>query len=84
VCSVVTHAVRAQNHRAHNGKQSAERQLKLATRKDYYAMLGVETSSSMAEIKRAYRKLAAQYHPDKAADGEKEESERMFQEVRCW
>jgi curved DNA-binding protein len=32
--------------------------------KDYYATLGVDKTTSDAEIKRAYRKLARQYHPD--------------------
>ena len=33
--------------------------------KDYYKILGVEKSASTDEIKRAYRKLAHQHHPDK-------------------
>src|SRR3972149_1057163 len=33
--------------------------------KDYYKTLGVSKNASSDEIKRAYRKLAHQYHPDK-------------------
>lgn len=33
--------------------------------KDYYSILEIETSATQAEIKKAFRKLAHQYHPDK-------------------
>jgi curved DNA-binding protein len=46
--------------------------------KDYYKILGVPRTASPEEIKRAYRKLAAKYHPDKnTAKG----SEDKFKEI---
>jgi curved DNA-binding protein len=47
--------------------------------KDYYKTLGIECGASSAEIKRAYRKLAMQYHPDRNP-GDKR-SEELFKEI---
>lgn len=37
----------------------------MAEKRDYYEVLGVAKNAEAAEIKKAYRKLALQYHPDR-------------------
>ncbi|UCG24994.1 MAG: J domain-containing protein [Chloroflexota bacterium] len=47
--------------------------------RDYYRILGVEKSATEKDIKRAYRKLARQYHPDKNPDDKS--AEEKFKEI---
>ena len=48
-------------------------------KRDFYEILGVSKSSSADEIKKAYRKVAMQYHPDRNP-GDKE-AEDKFKEA---
>ncbi len=50
------------------------------SKKDYYELLGVSKDASEADIKKAFRKLAIKYHPDKNRDNP-EEAEKKFKEI---
>ena len=50
----------------------------MATKRDYYEVLGIDRSASEEELKRAFRKLAFKYHPDRnREDG----AEEKFKEI---
>lgn len=51
-------------------------------KRDYYETLGVERNASDDDIKKAFRKLARQYHPDlHAAEPQKKHAEEKFKEI---
>ena len=72
--------------------RDCKKAIKIAKRVDYYKVLEVSQDAGDADIKKAYRKAALRWHPDKCTgtEAEKEEAERMFKlvgeanAVRTW
>jgi len=60
--------------------EGAQVALKQSTEKNYYKILAVPRNAVLKEIKKSYRELALQWHPDKNTDN-KEKAEQMFQDI---
>lgn len=55
----------------------------MSNKRDYYEVLGVERSASEGDIKKAYRKMALKYHPDKNP-GDKEAEEKFKEAAEAY
>ena len=51
-------------------------------KRDFYEVLGLAKGASEDEIKKAYRKLAMKYHPDRNQGDKAKEAEEKFKEVK--
>lgn len=70
-----------QKRQAQQKLQEAQVALKQSKEKNYYKILGLPRSADKKEIKKAYRDLALKWHPDKVTEDNKEEAEKMFQDI---
>ncbi len=53
----------------------------MATKRDYYEILGIKKNATLDEIKKAYREMALRYHPDRVPHEQKKEAEEKFKEI---
>lgn len=51
-------------------------------KKDYYELLGVDKNASDVEIKKAFRKSAMKYHPDRMANADEKEKKKQKKSLR--
>jgi DnaJ family protein C protein 3 len=70
------------DHRIRQLLHQAHQKLKLSKKRDYYKTLEVSPNADSREIKKAYRKKAHEWHPDKySGDLDKDEVERKMAEI---
>lgn len=67
------------NSEASKCLEEAKKEEKKAKKRDYYAILGISRDANEHEIKKAYKKLAIKWHPDK--NNQSEESKKLAEKT---
>jgi len=61
--------------------KDAKQKAKQNSRKDYYAILGVDKNFTEKDLKTAYKKLALKHHPDRQTEEQRAKAEKIFKDV---
>lgn len=75
-------AVNLGDNKAQEKLRNAQKQQKMAARKDYYKILDLKKTASANEIKKAYRSKSFIYHPDKMKNASPEEKEAANKKMK--
>jgi len=75
------HKLQPDNGHVNEALNNAKKRQKMAKRKDYYKILGVSSDADERTIRKAYKRAALKWHPDKAKPEEREENEKKFRDV---
>jgi curved DNA-binding protein CbpA len=84
ICSILLVALLSSSFVTAASGRSRQQQKRPAAKNDsddYYGVLGLKRNAKQKDIKKAYRKLALKYHPDKVPEEKKKESEEVFMRV---
>lgn len=71
------------SQRVRQGLEKAHRLLQQSKKKDYYKVLGVSRDADQRTIKKAYRKKAIEYHPDKFQGGSRDDAEKKMADINA-
>jgi len=71
-----------QDREAKKSLAEAKKLRKMAARKDYYKIMGVNKNFTEHELNKAYRKRCLESHPDRKPEAERPEAEKLFKEVQ--